>query len=141
MVLSLARIDADSFGLDSWSVPQFQVACIRDINDWEAVHNFRQWRVVAVNIAAVAFLLLLSPAAVHAQGCAMCYQSAASSGAKMIAALRHGILLLMFPPLLIFSGIIGLAYSRRNSFAESPDGSADTEANVKSNEIEISLND
>jgi hypothetical protein len=71
----------------------------------------------------------------------MCYQSAASSGAKMIAALRHGILVMLFPPLIIFAGILGLAFSRRNSFAESPYGSTDTEAHVKNNEVEISLDD
>jgi hypothetical protein len=91
------------------------------------VHNFRQWRVVGVAFASAAFLLLFSPAALHAQGCAMCYQNAASSGAKLIAALRHGILLLMFPPLLIFAGIIGLAYNRRDTFAEYPE--ADVSAN------------
>ena len=108
------------------------------------VHNLRQWRVVAVAIASAAFLLLLSPAALHAQGCAMCYQNAASSGAKLIAALRHGILLLMFPPLLIFSGIIGLAYSRRNAFAEYPeaDVSANPDAQTEeNNEVEIPLYD
>lgn len=105
------------------------------------MRNFRQWRVVAVAIASAAFLLLLSPAALHAQGCAMCYQNAASSGAKLIAALRHGILIMLFPPLIIFAGILGLAYSRRNSFAEYPDGNTDTEAHVENNEIEISLDD
>src|ERR1700733_1705058 len=104
------------------------------------MHKFAQWRVVPVAIASVA-LLLLSPAALHGQGCAMCYQSAASSGAKLIAALRNGILVMLFPPLIMFAGILGLAYSRRNSFAESRDGSTGTEAHVKSSEIEISLDD
>ncbi len=106
------------------------------------VRNFTQGRVVAVAIASAAFLLLLNPAALHAQGCAMCYQTAASSGAKLIAALRHGILLLMFPPLLIFGGIIGLAYSRRNEFADYPEPSADTGTHFEANdEVEIPLYD
>jgi hypothetical protein len=108
------------------------------------VHNFRQWRVVGVAFASAAFLLLFSPAALHAQGCAMCYQNAASSGAKLIAALRHGILLLMFPPLLIFAGIIGLAYNRRDTFAEYPeaDVSANPDAPVEENhEVDIPLYD
>jgi hypothetical protein len=108
------------------------------------VYNFRQWRVVAVAIASAAFLLLLSPAALHAQGCAMCYQNAASSGAKLIAALRHGIVLLMFPPLLIFSGIIGLAYSRRNAFAEYPEADVNSNPDAQTeenNEVEIPLYD
>lgn len=106
------------------------------------MQNFRQWRVVAIAIVSAAFLLLLSPAALHAQGCAMCYQSAASSGAKLIAALRHGILLLMFPPLFIFAGIIGLAYSRRNAFAEYPEECPEPDAYPAENsEIEIHLYD
>ena len=108
------------------------------------MHKFAQWRVVAVAIASTAILLLLNPAALHAQGCAMCYQNAASSGAKLIAALRHGILLLMFPPLLIFAGIIGLAYNRRDTFAEytEADVSANPDAPAKENhEVESPLYD
>jgi hypothetical protein len=58
----------------------------------------------------------LSPAALYAQSCAMCYQSAAASGPKSIHALKVGILVLMFPPLLITAGVVYLAYSRRNQF-------------------------
>ena len=58
----------------------------------------------------------LSPAALYAQSCAMCYQSAAASGLKSIHALKIGILILMFPPLLITAGVVYLAYSRRNQF-------------------------
>ena len=108
------------------------------------MHSLKQWRVVGVAIASAAFLLLLSPAALHAQGCAMCYQNAASSGAKLIAALRHGILLLMFPPLLIFAGIIGLAYNRRDTFAEysEADVSANPDLPLEENhEVEIPLYD
>ncbi len=72
----------------------------------------------------------------------MCYQSAASSGAKLIAALRHGILIMLFPPMLIFAGIMGLAYSRRNSFAEQPEPNAEPDASAEENdEIEIHLYD
>lgn len=72
----------------------------------------------------------------------MCYQNAASSGAKLIAALRHGILIMLFPPMLIFAGIMGLAYSRRNSFAEQPEANAEPDASVEeNNEIEIHLYD
>jgi hypothetical protein len=51
---------------------------------------------------------------VLAQGCAMCYQSAAASGAQGREALRHGILILIFPTLALFVGIFGLIYRRRN---------------------------
>jgi hypothetical protein len=50
-----------------------------------------------------------------AQGCAMCYQSAAATGAQGGQALRHGILILLFPTLSLFIGIFGLIFSRRNT--------------------------
>jgi hypothetical protein len=46
----------------------------------------------------------------------MCYQSAAASGPRSIHALKVGILILMFPPLLITAGVIYLAYSKRDQF-------------------------
>jgi hypothetical protein len=62
---------------------------------------------------------LLSASALHAQSCIMCYQSAAASGPRTIHALKAGILILMFPPVLITAGIVYLAYSRRDKFNES----------------------
>ncbi|HWY67584.1 MAG TPA: hypothetical protein VNX88_02905 [Terriglobales bacterium] len=41
-----------------------------------------------------------------AQGCASCYTTAAAGGPQTAHALRVGILLLVFPPTLIFAGII-----------------------------------
>jgi hypothetical protein len=58
----------------------------------------------------------LSPSALFAQGCAMCYQSAASSGGQFIQALRHGILIMFFPPILIMAAILYAAYRKRNQF-------------------------
>lgn len=60
----------------------------------------------------------LAPSALYAQSCAMCYQSAAASGPRTIHALKAGILILMFPPILITAGIVYLAYSRRDKFNE-----------------------
>lgn len=51
---------------------------------------------------------------VAAQGCAMCYQSAAASGDRSRVALQHGILILLIPAAGLFVGIFGLIYSRRN---------------------------
>ncbi len=48
----------------------------------------------------------------------MCYQSAAAAGPRTAEALRHGILIMLFPPLFIFAGIIVLAHRRRNDVAE-----------------------
>lgn len=44
----------------------------------------------------------------------MCYQNASASGVQGREALRHGILVLLFPTLTIFLGIFGLVYRRRN---------------------------
>jgi len=49
-----------------------------------------------------------------AQGCAMCYQSVAASGEQGREALRHGILILVFPTLGLFAGVFGILYWRRN---------------------------
>jgi hypothetical protein len=49
-----------------------------------------------------------------AQGCAMCYQSAAASAAPGREALRHGILVLLIPAISLFAGIFVLIYSRRD---------------------------
>ena len=74
----------------------------------------------------IGFLALLSPSALFAQGCAMCYQTAAGSGPQFIQALRHGILIMFFPPILIMGAILYAAYRKRNQFnsakgAASPD--------------------
>ena len=71
-------------------------------------------RVVLLAISAVGLIALPMPHVV-AQGCAMCYQSASATGAQGGAALRHGILILLFPTLSIFVGIFGLMYRRRNN--------------------------
>src|ERR1700752_2593461 len=71
----------------------------------------------------VAIAALLSPSALFAQGCAMCYQSAASSGGQFIQALRLGILIMFFPPILIMAAILYAAYRKRNQF-NSVDGAA-----------------
>ena len=67
-----------------------------------------------LGLAGLAFLLLVSPTHLHAQGCAMCYQSAASSGARLIHALKNGIVILMIPPLLMSGAFVRLVYRRRN---------------------------
>ena len=64
-------------------------------------------------VMGLAVFALAAPG-VFAQGCAMCYQTAASAPAQTQSALRHGILVLLFPPMFIFAGIIGMLYQRRN---------------------------
>jgi hypothetical protein len=47
-----------------------------------------------------------------AQGCAMCYQNAAASGAAGRPTLRHGILVLLVPAIGLFVGIFVLLRRR-----------------------------
>jgi hypothetical protein len=68
----------------------------------------------ALVVSCCAALIALPIPQVSAQSCAMCYQSAAASGAQGGAALRHGILLLFVPAISLFVGIFALIYHRRN---------------------------
>jgi len=61
-------------------------------------------------------LLLLLTIPATPQNCALCYTQAAASGSKLKAALKSGILILMFPPMMISTGLIVTAYRRRNRF-------------------------
>ena len=71
----------------------------------------RRWlrRVSAVGAACLAFSKIVT-----AQGCALCYTQAASSGSKVIAALRSGILVLIVPPTLGSIGMIFVVRRKRN---------------------------
>jgi hypothetical protein len=59
---------------------------------------------------------LLTPPALFAQNCALCYSQAAASGQRVVEALRSGILILIFPPVLIFAIFTVMAYKKRNQF-------------------------
>jgi hypothetical protein len=69
-----------------------------------------------LGLVGLAFLFVLSPGNLYAQGCAMCYQSAAASGARLIHALKSGIVVLIIPPLLMSGVFARLVYRRRNLF-------------------------
>lgn len=71
-----------------------------------------------LTLSFAVLVALASPAALYAQSCALCYMSAANSGADFIQALKHGILVLLFPPLLIGSCVVITAYRKRDQFAE-----------------------
>jgi hypothetical protein len=59
-------------------------------------------------------ILAFTVSSAVAQGCAMCYQNAAASGAAGRAALRHGIFVLLLPAVSLFLGVFVLIYRRRN---------------------------
>jgi hypothetical protein len=61
---------------------------------------------------------LFIPSLAFAQNCALCYTQAAGSGARMIQALKSGILVLMIPPMGICIGLAIMAYKKRNQFNE-----------------------
>jgi len=71
-------------------------------------------RLVGVLAAAVVFLALPLPA--FAQNCALCYTQAASTSARMIQALRSGILILIVPPTLGTIGLFFVVHRRINQF-------------------------
>ncbi len=97
---------------------------IRRLCFWGRFPNFH-FRIsgfvcLAVTVAA---LVLARPA--FAQGCAMCYNTAAAAKAAAIRALRSGILILLIPPLLMAIGIFVRAFRSRERFSdETPEGSA-----------------
>ena len=81
--------------------------------------------ILAITLAAA--ILLLSPTAAMAQSCALCYTQAASSGSKMIQALRSGILILIAPPTFGTVGLILICYRKRNQTRDTQGSEADCE--------------
>lgn len=67
----------------------------------------------------------LCASATFAQGCALCYNDAAATGPSALAALRHGILVLIIPPTAIFVTMLTTLYRRRNLYRESVEGVAE----------------
>jgi hypothetical protein len=70
-----------------------------------------------MGIGLILLILLAAPLPAFSQSCALCYTQAASATARLIAALRSGILVLVIPPMLMSVGITVLAYKKRNQFA------------------------
>jgi len=65
-------------------------------------------------IALVGLIILLAPVPAFAQSCALCYTQAASSGSRMIQALKSGILVLIAPPTFMSIGLFFVCYRKRN---------------------------
>jgi hypothetical protein len=77
--------------------------------DWDKTKTAKISRFVLLLLA-----LAVVPLAARAQGCALCYQSAAAAGPRAIKALRNGIVILIIPPMFVCSAITLLVYRRRN---------------------------
>jgi hypothetical protein len=80
-------------------------------------------RCCARSLATLTRILAVSagtalPGALWAQSCALCYQAAASSGARFIEALRSGIIILIMAPVAICIGFAIAAYRKRNLCAD-----------------------
>ena len=69
------------------------------------------WLMAALLVGA---MMLFTPTAAFSQSCALCYTQAASSGSRMIQALRSGILILIAPPTFMSIGLVFVCYRRRN---------------------------
>ncbi|HVS86961.1 MAG TPA: hypothetical protein VHF01_01935 [Candidatus Acidoferrum sp.] len=71
-----------------------------------------------IGIALVGLAMLTLPLPAFSQNCALCYTQAASAGARMIEALRSGILVLIVPPMFMWVGVTVIAYRKRNQFKQ-----------------------
>ncbi len=76
---------------------------------------------IAIMVAGV--FVILAPMSAFGQSCALCYTQAASSGSRMIQALKSGILILITPPTLGSIGVICVMYRKRNQVRSTESGS------------------
>jgi hypothetical protein len=79
--------------------------------------RLRTSRVAALILVGLVLIVIPRPA--FSQTCALCYTQAASSGARMIQALKSGILILIAPPTAMSIGVIFVLYRKRNQFRQS----------------------
>jgi hypothetical protein len=71
-----------------------------------------------IGIALVALVMLGAPLPIFSQSCALCYTQAASAGARMIQALRSGILILIVPPTVMSVAMIFIVHRKRDQFRQ-----------------------
>src|SRR5580704_17705546 len=86
------------------------------------------WKPIGTSaIALLGLIILLAPLPAYAQSCALCYTQAASSGSRMIQALKSGILILIAPPTFMTVGLIVVCYRKRNQTRDDDDAESDRE--------------
>jgi hypothetical protein len=71
-----------------------------------------------VEVALLALFVLAGSLPAFSQSCALCYTQAASASARMIDALRSGILILIVPPTLLSIGMIFILYRKRAQYRQ-----------------------
>jgi hypothetical protein len=72
-------------------------------------------------LGVISLFAVAAPVPSFAQSCALYYTQAASSGSKMIQAIRSGILILIIPPTLGTVGLIFVVHRRTNQVRRDPD--------------------
>ncbi len=82
----------------------------------------RESRLRLTWLALAGLILLLTAVPAFSQQCALCYTQAASSGSRMIQALKSGILILIVPPTLGSIGMIFVVYHKRNQVRRTESG-------------------
>jgi hypothetical protein len=87
-----------------------------------------------LGIALAGMIILLAPVPALAQSCALCYTQAASSGSRMIQALKSGILILIAPPTFMSIGLFFVCYRKRNQTREDGD---ESDREWKTDEIQV----
>jgi hypothetical protein len=76
---------------------------------------------LVIGVAFAGLVALAAPAPAFSQSCALCYTQAASAGARMIEALRSGILILIVPPTFMSVCMIFIMRHKRNQFRRADD--------------------
>jgi hypothetical protein len=83
----------------------------------------REARFRTARLGLAGLILLLTAVPAFSQSCSLCYTQAASAGARMIEALKSGILILIVPPTLGSIGMIFVVNRKRNQVRrDSSDG-------------------
>lgn len=73
----------------------------------KALKSFR-----GMSLVLLGLIVLLAPLPAFSQSCALCYTQAASAGARMIQALKSGILVLVLPPTFMSVGMIFIVHRK-----------------------------
>lgn len=69
-----------------------------------------------IRYALLVFLVVMVSLPAFSQSCALCYTQAASAGARMIQALKSGILILITPPTVMSLVVIGICCRKSKQF-------------------------
>jgi len=80
-----------------------------------------RWPVI--QLICVLVVVLITGYKLHGQSCAMCYTTAAGGGKRVVHALQGGIIVLLIPPIVLFSGLTLLLFRWRTPASRRPESS------------------